>query len=189
MSPRGAAEPVNGSNQNLDEMDSDEIMKSLRQTTAEIQSFMSNSRDDLDKINKVTSPRMDSDQVSADSGLTTSMPDIRVDSPEGKVMEFLEFGSPNGSVFSSSSPPPPVSDPPFSPVFCLPSSSSSSSSPLHDAQTSSLASELHVSNIPPKVALMKVDQCCWSTVNMWQFVKSKTCRRSRCGSVTTYKLT
>ncbi|PIK56899.1 putative CLIP-associating protein 1-A [Apostichopus japonicus] len=148
-----AGEPVNGSSPNLDEMDSDEIMKSLRQTTAEIQSFMSNSRDDLDKLHKPTSPRMDSDQVSADSGLNTSMPDIRVDSPEGKVMEYMEFGSPNGSVLSFSSPPP-VSEPPLSPVFCSPSSSSSPL--LHDAQSSSPLSELHVSNIHVTLILLLV---------------------------------
>lgn len=60
-SPR-TAEPINGNGQNLDEMDSDEIIKSFRQTTAEIQSFMSSSRDDLDKLHKVSSPRLDSDQ-------------------------------------------------------------------------------------------------------------------------------
>ncbi|XP_071824889.1 CLIP-associating protein 1-like isoform X4 [Apostichopus japonicus] len=151
-SPRPAGEPVNGSSPNLDEMDSDEIMKSLRQTTAEIQSFMSNSRDDLDKLHKPTSPRMDSDQVSADSGLNTSMPDIRVDSPEGKVMEYMEFGSPNGSVLSFSSPPP-VSEPPLSPVFCSPSSSSSPL--LHDAQSSSPLSELH--SLPEGITKLKLD--------------------------------
>ncbi|KAJ8035590.1 CLIP-associating protein 1 [Holothuria leucospilota] len=130
-SPR-TAEPINGNGQNLDEMDSDEIIKSFRQTTAEIQSFMSSSRDDLDKLHKVSSPRLDSDQVSADSGLNTSMPDIRVDSPEGKVTEYLDFHS---SAANSSHHASVFSPPQASPVsFSFPSSSSPQP---HDAHNSS----------------------------------------------------
>ena len=71
-------------------MNSEDIYDSLRRTTAEIQSYMSSSRDDLDGIFK-DGQRVDSDEVSADSGLMDSMPDIRVDSPDGKVKEYLEF--------------------------------------------------------------------------------------------------
>ncbi|XP_072024404.1 LOW QUALITY PROTEIN: CLIP-associating protein 1-like [Amphiura filiformis] len=89
-SPRGSYASNGPPEFDTENMNSEDIYDSLRRTTAEIQSYMSSSRDDLDGIYK-DGHRVDSDEVSADSGLMDSMPDIRVDSPDGKVKEYLEF--------------------------------------------------------------------------------------------------
>ena len=99
-SPRGSYASNGPPEFDTENMNSEDIYDSLRRTTAEIQSYMSSSRDDLDGIYKDGQGRVDSDEVSADSGLMDSMPDIRVDSPDGKVKEYLEFQQ-------SQSPPPP----------------------------------------------------------------------------------
>ena len=90
-SPRGSYASNGPPEFDTENMNSEDIYDSLRRTTAEIQSYMSSSRDDLDGIYKDGQGRVDSDEVSADSGLMDSMPDIRVDSPDGKVKEYLEF--------------------------------------------------------------------------------------------------
>ncbi|XP_077994034.1 CLIP-associating protein 1-like isoform X4 [Glandiceps talaboti] len=86
MSPRGEALSPRATYPDMDadmqNMNSEEIYNSLRKTTAEIQNFsLRSSRDDLDDFTKDTE-RIESDEVSADSGITNSIPDVRVDSPE-----------------------------------------------------------------------------------------------------------
>ncbi|XP_041459127.1 CLIP-associating protein 2-like isoform X11 [Lytechinus variegatus] len=67
-------------------LNSEDIYDSLRRTTAEIQNYMHSSRDDLDHVAVSKETRVDSDEV-----LPDLVPGIRVDSPEGKVKEYLEY--------------------------------------------------------------------------------------------------
>lgn len=67
-------------------LNSEDIYDSLRRTTAEIQNYMHSSRDDLDHVAVTKDTRVDSDEV-----LPDLVPGIRVDSPEGKVKEYLEY--------------------------------------------------------------------------------------------------
>ncbi|XP_033624857.1 CLIP-associating protein 1-like isoform X8 [Asterias rubens] len=82
-SPRGSYASNGPPEFDTENMNSEDIYDSLRRTTAEIQSFTYSSRDDLDAFMK-EGHRVDSDEVSADSGITSSMTDVRVDSPQGK---------------------------------------------------------------------------------------------------------
>ena len=98
-SPRGSYASNGPPEFDTENMNSEDIYDSLRRTTAEIQSFTYSSRDDLDAFMK-EGHRVDSDEVSADSGITSSMTDVRVDSPQGKVKAYPEFSpARNGSVF------------------------------------------------------------------------------------------
>ncbi|XP_022108320.1 CLIP-associating protein 2-like isoform X4 [Acanthaster planci] len=82
-SPRGSYASNGPPEIDAENMNSEDIYDSLRRTTAAIQNFTYSSRDDLDAFLK-EGHRVDSDEVSADSGITSSMTDVRVDSPPGK---------------------------------------------------------------------------------------------------------
>ncbi|XP_022108318.1 CLIP-associating protein 2-like isoform X2 [Acanthaster planci] len=89
-SPRGSYASNGPPEIDAENMNSEDIYDSLRRTTAAIQNFTYSSRDDLDAFLK-EGHRVDSDEVSADSGITSSMTDVRVDSPPGKVKAYQDY--------------------------------------------------------------------------------------------------
>ncbi|XP_038058526.1 CLIP-associating protein 1-like isoform X3 [Patiria miniata] len=107
-SPRGSYASNGPPEFDAENMNSEDIYDSLRRTTAAIQNFTYSSRDDLDAFLK-EGHRVDSDEVSADSGIISSMTDVRVDSPPGKVKGYQDYlpASSNGDAYARQQPPPP----------------------------------------------------------------------------------
>ncbi|CAH1241540.1 CLASP1 [Branchiostoma lanceolatum] len=83
------ASPAGSVDYDAENMNSEEIYNSLRQTTAEIQNYNFH-HDDHEPIK--LDKKKDSDEVSGDSGITSSMPDIRSDSPDAKIVHSDHAG-------------------------------------------------------------------------------------------------
>ncbi|XP_035658523.1 CLIP-associating protein 1-like isoform X13 [Branchiostoma floridae] len=83
------ASPAGSVDYDAENMNSEEIYNSLRQTTAEIQNYNFH-HDDHEPIK--LDKKKDSDEVSGDSGITSSMPDIRSDSPDAKIVHTDHAG-------------------------------------------------------------------------------------------------